>query len=402
MSSKEAAEASKSWHHSLSGGVAGSVSVFFLHPFDVVKTRLQVQDGHQKQLVYRGTWDAVQSMARKEGWRAFYNGLVPAWIGSGVAWSTYLTVYESIKSYNLYRQDVDRLSTHWHTISAAEAGALVCVLTNPVWLIKTRMQLQQRLPGAAATAAGGPGMQAVTQGAAAAAAAATSSQIGNATGSISSSSNSSRSSSSGSAPDGGIQRNGSRVGSSISGNSSGGGSSSSRLRGSALPGFHSRDAERQYRGFFDALWKIWREEGLRGYYKGLGPSLVLQTTHGAAQFTVYEELKHMAARAGQSPTDPDRAISSFQTTVFAATSKFAASVLTYPSQVVRSRLQQRDFGRDLTYKNSWQVMKLTWKHEGVRGFYKGLGPALLRVMPQSAITLVVYEKLLTLLKAQKQ
>eukprot|EP00983_Pelagomonas_calceolata_P083217 1156115-Pelagomonas_calceolata.AAC.3 len=101
---------------------------------------------------------------------------------------------------------------------------------------------------------------------------------------------------------------------------------------------------------------------------------IQQTTHGAAQFTVYEELKHMAARAGQAPTDPDRPISSFQTTVYAATSKLAASVLTYPSQGAcigsqlepffpgcRSRLQQRDFGRDLTYQNSWQVIQLTWK-----------------------------------------
>lgn len=46
-----------------------------------------------------------------------------------------------------------------------------------------------------------------------------------------------------------------------------------------------------------------------------------------------------------------------------------------------------------------QVVRLTWLNEGVRGFYKGLGPALLRVMPQSAVTLVVYEKVLAVLKA---
>lgn len=38
---------------------------------------------------------------------------------------------------------------------------------------------------------------------------------------------------------------------------------------------HGVAAQKQYRGFLDALWKIGREEGLRGYYKGLGPSLVL-------------------------------------------------------------------------------------------------------------------------------
>ncbi len=31
-----------------------------------------------------------------------------------------------------------------------------------------------------------------------------------------------------------------------------------------------------------------------------------QTTHGAVQFTVYDELKHLAARWGAAPDGPDR------------------------------------------------------------------------------------------------
>lgn len=43
------------------------------------------------------------------------------------------------------------------------------------------------------------------------------------------------------------------------------------------------------------------------------------------------------------------------------------------------------------------MVQLTWKREGLLGFYKGIGPALLRVMPQSALTLVAYENILRLL-----
>lgn len=49
------------------------------------------------------------------------------------------------------------------------------------------------------------------------------------------------------------------------------------------------------------------------------------------------------------------------------------------------------------YQSALDVVKLTWRGEGVRGFYKGLGPALLRTLPQSAVTLVVYENVLKLL-----
>ncbi len=171
-----------------------------------------------------------------------------------------------------------------------------------------------------------------------------------------------------------------------------------------------------------------------------------QTTHGAIQFTVYEELKHAAARWGAtSSQQPDRRVGSLETSGAAALSKLTASVVTYPSQVVRcaaasgllvrpgsarrtqpgplqgarvrggrlslcaahvrrrSRLQQRfDLGRTRAYRSTWEVVRLTWQGEGLRGFYKGLGPALVRVMPQSAITLVAYENVLQLLKAQQQ
>ncbi len=43
------------------------------------------------------------------------------------------------------------------------------------------------------------------------------------------------------------------------------------------------------------------------------------------------------------------------------------------------------------------MMRLTMQREGLRGFYKGLLPSLLRVIPQSAVTLVFYENIMRLL-----
>lgn len=63
----------------------------------------------------------------------------------------------------------------------------------------------------------------------------------------------------------------------------------------------------------------------------------------------------------------------------------------------RARLQQRFDNRELVYRGALQTVGLTWKREGLRGFYRGLGPALVRTLPQSALTLTVYEKVLQLL-----
>lgn len=46
------------------------------------------------------------------------------------------------------------------------------------------------------------------------------------------------------------------------------------------------------------------------------------------------------------------------------------------------------------YRGVRQAAALTWRNEGLLGFYRGLGPALIRVLPQSALTLTVYEKVL--------
>ena len=43
--------------------------------------------------------------------------------------------------------------------------------------------------------------------------------------------------------------------------------------------------------------------------------------------------------------------------------------------------------------------QVTLRREGVRGLYKGLLPNVLRVMPQSAITFLVYEKVMQLLES---
>jgi solute carrier family 25 folate transporter 32 len=86
----------------------------------------------------------------------------------------------------------------------------------------------------------------------------------------------------------------------------------------------------------------------------------------------------------------------------AGASKLAASVATYPVQVIRSRLQQRFEGRALVYRSAAHAVATTWGREGLRGFYKGLLPNLLRVMPQSAATIAAYERLMQLARGRRR
>ena len=59
----------------------------------------------------------------------------------------------------------------------------------------------------------------------------------------------------------------------------------------------------RYKGLLDCLYSIARNEGVPGLYKGLTPSLLL-VSHGAIQFTCYENLKSIA-RGGVSVAPDD-------------------------------------------------------------------------------------------------
>jgi len=52
------------------------------------------------------------------------------------------------------------------------------------------------------------------------------------------------------------------------------------------------------------------------------------------------------------------------------------------------------------YRDGLATFKLIMQRESTGGLYKGLVPNVLRVMPQSAITFLVYEKVMQLLEAE--
>ncbi|CDW57754.1 Mito carr domain containing protein [Trichuris trichiura] len=154
-----------------------------------------------------------------------------------------------------------------------------------------------------------------------------------------------------------------------------------------------------YGGFIDVLRKTFLTEGIRGLYKGFLPGII-GTSHGALQFMAYEELK--ATFGASEPVGIFSIkllnLSGFyfsfflqrvvEHLCFAALSKVFAVCSTYPYQVVRARLQDQH----ANYAGIFDVVKKTWRREGMLGFYKGLLPSILRVTPATCVTFVVYEK----------
>lgn len=133
-----------SFQHMIAGSTAGIFSKTIMQPVDLIKTRLQVQDGRGKH-EYKSIFDAFRSIIKYEGIRGLYRGLTPNLIGSGVSWGIYFFTYNQFKL--LYRTvfnytESNRLPPYAHLLCAGSTGCITSLATNPIWLIKVRLQLQ--------------------------------------------------------------------------------------------------------------------------------------------------------------------------------------------------------------------------------------------------------------------
>eukprot|EP01134_Creolimax_fragrantissima_P005370 CFRG5370T1 len=122
------------------GGLGGMVGAIVTSPFEVVKTRLQSTKYTVASGKHLGVLDFVKDIYKSEGPRALYKGLTPALIGIVPARSIYFFAYTRTK-HELTHLNGGKDNSWIHVLSASCSGFTTNTLTNPIWVVKTRMQL---------------------------------------------------------------------------------------------------------------------------------------------------------------------------------------------------------------------------------------------------------------------
>ncbi|XP_025152811.1 mitochondrial folate transporter/carrier isoform X2 [Harpegnathos saltator] len=103
---------------------------------------MRVSDGQTNAPRYNGLRSAISQIVKTEGVRGLYRGVTPNVLGSGSSWGFYFFFYNTIKTSIQGGNSKKPLGPSMHMFAAADAGVLTLLMTNPIWVVKTRLCLQ--------------------------------------------------------------------------------------------------------------------------------------------------------------------------------------------------------------------------------------------------------------------
>ncbi|KAF2969388.1 hypothetical protein GQX73_g4195 [Xylaria multiplex] len=124
------------------GSVAGAFGAFMVYPIDLVKTRMQNQRGADPgQRLYKNSIDCFRKVVANEGVRGLYSGVLPQLVGVAPEKAIKLTVNDIVRGIF-----TDKKSGHidlpYEMLAGGTAGACQVVFTNPLEIVKIRLQVQ--------------------------------------------------------------------------------------------------------------------------------------------------------------------------------------------------------------------------------------------------------------------
>lgn len=135
-------------------GGAAVIAVSFIHPIDVVKTRLQVSGGDGvRNYAELGIGGTISVVAKEEGVSAFWKGINAAWMRESSYTSLRLGLYEPIKvAFGAADKNAPFIMKF---LAGSAAGAIGSLAGNPFDVLKTRMMTAEgKEPPSFAKAAG--------------------------------------------------------------------------------------------------------------------------------------------------------------------------------------------------------------------------------------------------------
>lgn len=280
------------------GASACCLACIFTNPLEVVKTRLQLQGELQApgtyRRPYRGLVASVAAVARTDGLCGLQKGLAASLLYQGLMNSVRFYCYSLACQAGLTQQPGGTV------VAGAVAGALGAFVGSPAYLVKTQLQAQT-------------------------------------------------------------------------------------VAGMAVGHQH------HHQSVLGALETIWRQQGLAGLWRGVGGAVPRVMVGSAAQLGTFTSAKAWVQERQWLPED-----SWLVALAGGLISSVAVVAAMTPFDVVSTRLYNQPVdgaGRGQLYRGLWDCLVKIWRQEGPLALYKGLGPAYLRLGPHTILSMFLWDEL---------
>jgi len=148
------------------------------------------------------------------------------------------------------------------------------------------------------------------------------------------------------------------------------------------------DQRRNYKSVFDALIRIFREEGITALWRGAIPTMGRAMVVNAAQLASYSQAKQGIMSTGY----VDEGIfCHFLASMFSGLVTTAASM---PVDIAKTRIQNQKYidGKP-EYKGAIDVILKVVRNEGVLSLWKGFTPYYFRLGPHTVLTFIFLEQM---------
>jgi solute carrier family 25 thiamine pyrophosphate transporter 19 len=157
--------------------------------------------------------------------------------------------------------------------------------------------------------------------------------------------------------------------------------------------FAAQGTEKIYDSLRGSIRDIARDEGLRGFFRGVSAANVQVVPYMGLFFASYEALRLQIGTVNL-PFGSGDATAGVLASIFSKTAVFPLDLVRKRLQVqgpTRSRYVHRNIPE---YRGVVRTLQMILQNEGIRGAYRGLTVSLVKAAPASAVTMWTYERVL--------
>ena len=139
-----------------------------------------------------------------------------------------------------------------------------------------------------------------------------------------------------------------------------------------------QENNKKYNGIVDCSKKMYRNQGIKGFYRGLQPCLIGVVPLYAINFGLFKYFQEKMG--GNTPIN---------NLISGSLSMLGAISVAFPSDLVKKRIQMRGEYGVPNYSNLTECIKDIAKREGIKGFYRGIRADYLKTIPANGIYFLI-------------